>query len=111
MCAIAALAPERPLFIGREMTKRFESYYCGSAGELAAELKAEDALRGEFTGLLGSLDAGPAAEPLGEQRLLAALAEELPPAKVARVMTRVFGGQRADHYAKARAANSAETGD
>ena len=99
--AIAALAPERPLFIGREMTKKFESYYCGCADQLATELEAEDAARGEFTLLLGSLDAAPAAEALDEQRLLAALAEELPPAKVARVMTRVFGGQRAEHYAKA----------
>ena len=99
--AIAALAPDRSLFIGREMTKMFESYYCGCAGDLAAELEAADALRGEFTLLLGSLDAASAAEPLDEQRLLAALAEELPPAKVARVMTRLLGGQRADHYAKA----------
>ena len=109
--AIAALAPERPLFIGREMTKRFESYYCGSADELAAELEAQDALRGEFTVLLSSLHAVPAEEPLDEQRLLAALAEELPPAKVARVMTRVFGGTRADHYASAVAAHSAATGN
>lgn len=109
--AIAALAPERPLFIGREMTKKFESCYCGSAGELAAELEAQDALRGEFTLLLGSLDAPPAEAPLDERRLLAALAEELPPAKVARVMTRVFGGRRADHYAKAVAASSAGAGN
>ncbi|MCY3793808.1 MAG: 16S rRNA (cytidine(1402)-2'-O)-methyltransferase [Gammaproteobacteria bacterium] len=102
--AIAALAPERSLFVGREMTKRFESYYCGCAGELAAELEAQDALRGEFTLLLSSLDAAPTEESLDEQRLLAALAEELPPAKVARVMTRMFGGLRADHYANAKAA-------
>ena len=109
--AIAALAPERSLFIGREMTKQFESYYCGCAGELAAELEAQDALRGEFTLLLSSLDAAPTKAPLEERRLLAALVEELPPAKVARVMMRVFGGLRADHYANALTANAADTGD
>ena len=104
--AIAALAPQRPLFVGREMTKKFESYYCGCAGELAAELEAADALRGEFTLLLSSTNAAPAHAPLDQQRVLAALAEELPPAKVARVMTHLFGGQRSDHYAQALAAQS-----
>ena len=99
--AIAALAPERPLFIGREMTKKFESYYCGCAGALAAELAAGDALRGEFTLLLGSFDAGPNPQAVDKERLAAALAEELPPAKVARLMTRLFGGARAAHYAQA----------
>ena len=104
--AIAALAPDRTLFIGREMTKKFEGYYCGCADELVAELEAGDAWRGEFTLLLGSSDAAPALGAVDEQRLFAALAEELPPSKVARVMTRLFGGRRADHYDKAVAAQS-----
>ena len=104
--AIADLAPTRTLFIGREMTKKFESYYCGCAEELAAELEAGDALRGEFSLLLGSLDAVPDLGAVDEARLFAALVDELPPAKVARVMTRLFGGARAAHYAKALAAQS-----
>ncbi len=102
--AIAGLAPARPLFVGREMTKRFESYYCGCADELAAQLKAGEALRGEFTLLLGSSDAAPGSYADDEQRLFAALVDELPPAKVARVMTRMFGGERAAHYDRARRA-------
>ena len=102
--AIADLAPERALCIGREMTKKFESYYCGCADDVAAELEAGEALRGEFTLLLGSLDAVPDPHAVDEEHLFAALVEELPPAKVARVMTRLFGGARAAHYERARLA-------
>lgn len=104
--AIAGLAPERPLFIGREMTKRFESYYCGCADELVEQLEGGEALRGEFTLLLGSSDVAPESHADDEQRLFAALVDELPPAKVARVMTRLFGGERAAHYDRARLARS-----
>ena len=104
--AVAGLAPARPLFVGREMTKRFESYYCGCADELAAQLESGEALRGEFTLLLGSSDAVPGSYADDEQRLFAALVDELPPAKVARVMTRLFGGERAAHYDRARRARS-----
>ena len=99
--AIDAIASERALFIGREMTKKFESYYCGCAAELLAELTADEALRGEFTLLLGSLDEPLAAGAVDEQQVFTALIAELPPAKVARVMTRLFGGHRADHYNRA----------
>lgn len=99
---IAALAPDRALFIGREMTKAFESHYCGPAAELLAELEADEALRGEFTLLLGSVDDGASIpEAVDEQRVLAALAAELPPAKAARMMVRLFGGSRAEHYRRA----------
>ncbi len=104
--AIAGLAPARPLFLGREMTKRFESYYCGCADELVEQLEGGEALRGEFTLLLGSSDVAPESHADDEQRLFAALVDELPPAKVARVMTRLFGGERAAHYDRARLARS-----
>lgn len=104
--AIAGLAPERSLFIGREMTKKFESYYCGCADELVEQLEAGEALRGEFTLLLGSSDAAADLDTVDEQRLFAALVDELPPAQVARVMTRLFGGERAAHYDRARRARS-----
>ena len=104
--AIAGLAPARPLFLGREMTKRFESYYCGCGDELVEQLEAGEALRGEFTLLLGSSDAAADLDAVDERRLFEALVDELPPAKVARVMTRLFGGERAAHYDRARRARS-----
>ena len=42
------LAPGRALFVGREMTKRFEQFYLGSAAEVLDQLQAADAFRGEF---------------------------------------------------------------
>lgn len=42
---LAILAPERHLVLGREMTKAFEQYLCGTASEVLSQLKVE---KGEF---------------------------------------------------------------
>ena len=42
---LAALAPERKMVLGREMTKAFEQYISGTAPQVLAELKVE---KGEF---------------------------------------------------------------
>ncbi len=44
---IAALAPERRLVVARELTKKFESVYRGTAGEVLEQLLG-DAVKGEF---------------------------------------------------------------
>ncbi len=41
------LAPERPVVVGRELTKVFETIYRGTAGEVMAQLKASSS-KGEF---------------------------------------------------------------
>lgn len=46
---LAELAPERLLFLGREMTKKFEEYLSGTAADVLLELKKADKIRGEFT--------------------------------------------------------------
>ena len=99
--AIADQAAPRRVFIGREMTKKFESYYCGLPAELLARLETENALRGEFTCLLESRRPA-ASEPTATRAaVLNALAGELPPSRTASLMAKLFGGAKADYYAKA----------
>lgn len=49
--------PDRPVAIGRELTKRYEEVVRGSAQEVAARLG--DLVRGEVTVVLGPVPAGP----------------------------------------------------
>lgn len=98
--AIAQGAADRRVFVGREMTKKFESYYCGAAAEVLAQLQAEDALRGEFTCLLESRPPPPMEASATREAVFRALAEELPPSRAARLMAQLFGGAKADYYAK-----------
>lgn len=104
LTAIAGLAPQRRLFVGREMTKQYESYYCGCAAAVLDELRAGNGLKGEFSCLLESCPDASAQPAPDAQRLLQALAQELPPARTARVLAQIFGGKRADYYDQAEAA-------
>jgi 16S rRNA (cytidine1402-2'-O)-methyltransferase len=49
---VAALGPERPLAVGRELTKRFEEVFRGTASGALAHFEAR-APRGEFTFVIG----------------------------------------------------------
>ncbi len=90
------LAPKRQLMVAREMTKKFESFLTGTASEVLAELRARDALRGEFVCVLQGTPERPNSVDAG--RLLRALAEELPPTRAAKVMAEVCGGKKSDYY-------------
>ncbi len=46
---LAAVSPQWEVCIGREVTKVFEEFRRGTAGDLAAELSEADEARGEFT--------------------------------------------------------------
>ena len=102
---ISEFAPQRRLFIGREMTKQHEAYYCGDASTLLAELRSTDAIRGEFSCLLESRREAPRDGDLDGDHLLAALVKELPPSRAARVMAEVFGGGKGDYYHQAISAS------
>ncbi|MCE2969317.1 MAG: 16S rRNA (cytidine(1402)-2'-O)-methyltransferase [Burkholderiales bacterium] len=97
LCAtIAQLAeildPERRVIVARELTKKFETIAETSAAELPTLIAAAEP-RGEYVLLI---DAAPAAAAPSEidaatARWLAALAEELPPARAAAVAARATG--------------------
>ena len=69
--SLAAIAPERPVAVCRELTKRFEEVVRGPAAAVAERFS--DAPRGEITLVVGAAAAA-SAEP-GEPTALAAVAE------------------------------------
>lgn len=54
--ALAAIDPDVPVCVARELTKAFETYHRGSASELAAELAAKPP-KGEMVLLIGGVNA------------------------------------------------------
>ena len=102
LASLGSLAEARQVFVGREMTKQFEHFYCGPPESVRAALVAANALRGEFTCLLESQRATASDTPepasVTADQVMAALADELSPARAAAVMARLFGGNRADYY-------------
>ena len=104
---VEALGGERTLVVAREITKKFESITQTTLGE-AREWFAADSNRerGEFVLLVDAPRAADAAtgdSSIDAGRLLAALVEELPPARAARVAAAATGLPRAALYAQALA--------
>lgn len=89
---LAALDPDRPVVVARELTKLHEEVVRGSAGELAARYR-EEPPRGEVAIVVGGApastdrDIGPALEAL--QRLVEAGAKPRPAASVVSELTGV----------------------
>ena len=50
---IQAALGDRPVVVGRELTKMHEEYLRGTAAEIHKQISAKDAIRGEFTVLIG----------------------------------------------------------
>lgn len=107
---LAALAPDRLVFLGRELTKQFEEHYRGPAGELPAWLEAEpNRLRGEFVLILAPAPAvaeeADADAPLApeHERLLVALLAELPLKRAVRLLADATDLPRNRIYARALA--------
>ena len=100
---VAACGENRRACIAREITKRFETFYRGSLGELAARAKSDaDLARGEAVILVeGVADAEPTAAQLDET--LAVLLRHLPPSAAAAAAASLTGVRRNDAYARALA--------
>ena len=64
LASLAAAAPERPVAVCRELTKRFEEVVRGSALEVAARFR--EAPKGEVTVVLGPPAAAPGDARAGE---------------------------------------------
>jgi 16S rRNA (cytidine1402-2'-O)-methyltransferase len=88
----AALAPTRRILIARELTKRFETIDDVAAGELVDYVAANDP-RGEYVLVIEAAPAEPAATELDAvaRRWLAAIADELPPARTAAIAAQATG--------------------
>jgi len=65
--AIAAVLGSRPMVAAREITKLHEEFLRGTAAEIRAQLGARDAVKGEFTLLIGkALEPAPDDTPLAD---------------------------------------------
>jgi len=65
--AIQATLGPRPVVVARELTKLHEEFLRGTAAEIAAQLAARDAVKGEITVLIGKATAPPPDDtPLAE---------------------------------------------
>ena len=93
---IEALVPERRIMVGREMTKRHETYYCDTAQALATRLQDESQLRGEFVLVLEA--AAATGLDIGAKRAMEILGKELPPAQAARIGAQLLGMDKSELY-------------
>ncbi len=107
---IAVLGSARFLVVGRELTKRYESWYRGTAQEVRDQLAADPQhLRGEFVVLLqgepsqGELDAAEL------HRYLKVLLEELPPSRAAAIAAKLLGAPKQTCYQVALAIQQASS--
>lgn len=57
LAELSDLAPLRRVVVGREMTKKFEEFLQGRASEVAAQLSARQAIKGEFALLVAPIEA------------------------------------------------------
>lgn len=95
---------DREMAIARELTKTYESFYHGTAGQLLEVLREDaNARRGEFVVMVrGARDVEPGGD-LDVDRLLALLLPELPVKKAAKIVAEVSGASRNELYQRALA--------
>ncbi|MFP4616051.1 MAG: 16S rRNA (cytidine(1402)-2'-O)-methyltransferase [Thiohalorhabdus sp.] len=101
----AACGPEREAMVTRELTKRFETNRRGTLGALAEHFAAHpEEQRGEFTLCLAGAPEEPAESGMATvegEAVLAALLEELPPSRAAKVAARITGQPKNALYRRA----------
>lgn len=99
------LGESREVVLGREITKTFETFYAGDAGEVRSTL-ADDphGSRGEFVVMVRGADksvAGLVAGELDVDRLLGLLIAELPIRKAAKIASELTGLGKNELYQRA----------
>ncbi|MEC8756327.1 MAG: 16S rRNA (cytidine(1402)-2'-O)-methyltransferase [Pseudomonadota bacterium] len=96
---------QRRIFLGREMTKQYETFLIGSAEDVLQKLG--DPPKGEFVGIV---EAGDAAQTQYQhQQVLQVLLQELSPAKAARLAAQICGANKRDLYELALTLNANNT--
>ena len=93
---------QRRIFLGREMTKQYETFLIGSAEDVLQKLG--DPPKGEVVGIV---EAGDAAQTQYQhQQVLQVLMQELSPAKAARLAAQICGANKRDLYELALTLNA-----
>ena len=100
--AAATLGETREAWVGRELTKRFETHYRGALGELARHFAEHPAdARGEFVFIVAGATTPAAKTQVEAESLLRLLLEELPASRAARLAARITGQPRQALYQQA----------
>lgn len=91
---------DRRATISRELTKRFETTYAGSLGELLEAARSDENMsRGEIVIVVaGAAKTQQESVSLDAQQLLRALLQELPAAQAAKVAAKITGVKRSELY-------------
>ena len=98
LAALAGLAPERRVFVAREMTKMYETYLCGEPSELIAKMDAASQWRGEFVCIIEGRARQDRRVMPGAEALMRLLCAELAPAQAARIGAELLGARKSDLY-------------
>jgi 16S rRNA (cytidine1402-2'-O)-methyltransferase len=100
----AALGASRPAAVAREITKRHESVYRGTLGDLVRACAADpDMSRGEIVIVVQGNAAEDARDAVDAVRVLRILLEELPAAQAAKLAAQITGVPRRELYGRALA--------
>ncbi len=97
---IAVALPTRKVFVGREVTKKFEHFYVGDPQQVAEQLLAEDAVRGEFALVIEKTSQADALQSLDgrDEKTFRLLVKELGPSKAAKLMAQLCNMNRSALY-------------
>jgi 16S rRNA (cytidine1402-2'-O)-methyltransferase len=103
---------DRTAWVGRELTKAYESHRRGALGDLAACFAAgEEPARGEFVVVVAGAPADADAVDADVDVLLRELLRELPASRAARVAARLTSSSRGELYQRALALGTGDGGE
>lgn len=106
--ALTRLAPERRVFVAREMTKLYETYLCGPPQELIDVMDSASQWRGEFVCVIEGRKRQDKRVTLGAESLMRVLSAELAPAQAARLGAELLGARKSELYELALRLKSAD---
>jgi len=98
LAALVELAPERRVFVAREMTKLFETYLCATPGELIEQMDAAAQWRGEFVCVVEGRVRRNRSVALGAEQVMRILGAELAPAQAARLGAELLQVRKSELY-------------